>query len=223
MNKTITFNNIEIKSEKEPFTFEAIITNKNIDRDNEVLLPEGMDYAEFIKTGTVFYNHDYSMPIAKALKLNKYKDGWKAKVKMAERPADFEGAYFPEYIWSLITQGIIKGVSVGFQVLDARIPSKKDLKDFGDNVRNIITKWRLLEFSIAPLQSNPEAVIIAVNKNMLSKNDAKKYFNIDLSSVINNEEQRKINISVKKNEQVEKRIEREINIQLLKRKGQLYI
>lgn len=220
---------LEIKKTKEPNTFEAIITNDSLDRDKEVLIPEGMDYKDFMKNPVVFFNHDYTQPIGKVLKLHKYKNQWKATVKIAERPSDFEGAYFPEYVFSLIDQDIIKGVSIGFQIKEGgtRPPSKKDKKDYGKDVRNIITDFILMELSIAPLQSNQTALITSVNKGLVTREQVKMYFNIDLEEEKKEEviEKKEMNLtlSVKKNKTLEERVKREITIQLKKHKGELYI
>ena len=218
MKKTITFSNIEIKKEKESRTFTATITSSCLDRDKEVLIAEGMTYKEFMSNPVVFFNHNYDTPIGKVLKLHKYSNQWKAKVKIADEPDNYNGSFFPSYVWSLIEQGIVKGVSIGFEVVANRLPTKKDLLDYGREVRSVITRFNLLELSIAPLQANQEALISAVGKNMISTEQVKKYFDVEVSLPT----ERQISVSLTRKEATEKRIKKEINIQLRKRNGELY-
>ena len=210
--------NLEIKKdESDSRVFEAIITNDSVDSDKECLLPEGMDYKEFLsKRGTIFYNHDYSLPIGKILTLRKSQNSYKARIEIASRPKDYQGEFFPDFVYAMIKQGMIKGISVGYEIKDFRLPTKKDLKDFKDVVR-IITSWKLIEVSVAPLQANSDAVITSV-KSLLSKELATKLFNIKI------EDEKKINITLlPKKESKQEIIDREVNIELLKRKGVLYL
>lgn len=214
----------EIKKDKDTGTFTAIISNNSLDRDGEIMLANGVDYKTFLKTGgTVFFNHDYSMPVGKATRLWKTNGNIKAEVKMAERPDDYKGDYFPEYLTSLITQDVIKGISVGFLIKDTRLPSKKDIKDYGKGIKRIITKWELLEFSIAPLQSNTESLITSHKQfNNEAFND--KLFNIKIEDKETVEEvvedtDWEIEIAPQK----VRDINQEIDIEIIKRKGAMYI
>jgi|GEM_PF-1521386 len=163
-------------------TFTATITTNSIDRDGEVLLPEGMITADFDKSGTVFWNHNYNMPIGKSLSLTKSRDAWVSKAMLAARPDDHHGEWFPDTVHSLMKQGIIKGVSVGFKPIEARKPSKKDIELFGDGVKRVYNKWKLLEFSVAPLPANQDALISAVSKGLMTQVQCKSMFNVDIAS-----------------------------------------
>ena len=149
--------------------FTARITSEQMDRDREVLIAEGMDATEFKKSPTIFWNHWYDQPIGKSLSIEKTDGAWLSKAQIAARPADFQGEFFPDFVWAMLSQGMISGVSVGFEPTEERRPSDQDKKRFGDTVANIISKWKLLEWSIAPLQSNVGAVVTAVQKGVLSR------------------------------------------------------
>lgn len=168
-----------IKKDKDSNTFTAIISNNNLDRDGEVLLPQGADTKEFMHNPVVFFNHDYSLPVGKAVRVFKSNGNIKAEVKMAVRPEGFQGEFFPEYLTALINQDVIKGMSVGFQILETRIPSKQDIKQFGKGVKRVITKWVLMEFSIAPLMSNPKT-LITDHKGLTNKEFNAKLFGTDI-------------------------------------------
>lgn len=212
----------EFKLNKQEGTFTCIISNNTLDRDGEIMLANGCDFKEYLLNPVVFFNHDYSLPVAKAVKLWKSNDNIKAEVKMAERPMGFQGDYFPEYLNSLIEQDVVRGMSVGFTILDTRIPSKKDIKDFGKGVKRVITQWKLLEFSIAPLQSNVGARITS-HKGLINEKFNAKIFDIKIDEKKSEEE-------VVKSEEwdieiVPQKINRtqEIEIEIIKRKGRIYL
>lgn len=201
-------------------TFTAVITTSSMDRDGEVLLSQGADYTEFMKNPTVFYNHDYAQPIAKALKLWKTNNSIKAEVKMAERPSGYQGDFFPEYVMALIDQGIIKGISIGFETLDARLPSKKDISEFGKEVKRVITRYKLIEFSVAPLQCNVDAQVVAVAKGFKNKEFNRKIFNLEIEPEVKVESKDwefEVIPAEKKSASVQ-----DIEIEVLRRKGFIY-
>ncbi|HCD33498.1 MAG TPA: hypothetical protein DER01_13905, partial [Phycisphaerales bacterium] len=41
----------------------ASITSISVDRDGDVLIPQGCDATDFLKSPTVFFNHDYNLPV----------------------------------------------------------------------------------------------------------------------------------------------------------------
>ena len=142
-------------------TFTAVINTDTLDRDDEVVLPEGMNSSEFDKSPTVFWNHDYSKPIARCMKLRRGMTEWMADAKLADKPAGHMGDWFPDEVYSLIKQGIVNGTSIGFIPTETRQPTQKDLDRWGPKTRRVISKWKLLEFSVTPLPSNHDALITA--------------------------------------------------------------
>ena len=163
------------KLDPEKRQFEATITSERLDRDNEVLIAEGMDPSDFLKNPVIFWNHDYAKPVGKALDVNKRTMRVTSKAQIAQRPADHQGEFFPDYVWALVDQDIIKGVSVGFIPSEWRDPTENDRRKFGD-VRTIHSKWKLLEWSLAPLQCNVDAVVTAVGKGLIDPKIAKAVY-----------------------------------------------
>ena len=154
-------------------TFTARITTNDIDRDGEVLLPQGMDSKDFKKNPVVFWNHDYNQPIGISTELKRGDTYWTATAKIASTP-------FAQEIYTLMKEGVVRGVSVGFQPTESRPPSKKDLDMFGDTVRHVYSKWKLMEFSVTPMPANQNALITSVSKGMLSRERVKALFNVDV-------------------------------------------
>jgi HK97 family phage prohead protease len=142
-------------------TFTAVINTDTLDRDDEVVLPDGMNSSEFDKSPTVFWNHDYSKPIARCMKLSRGYTEWTAQAKIADKPADWKGDWFPDEVYSLIKQGVVNGTSIGFLPTEVRNPTQKDIERWGPKIRRVISKWKMLEFSVTPLPANHDALITA--------------------------------------------------------------
>jgi len=161
-------------------TFVATITTNSIDRDGEILLPEGMDATDFTRNPVVFWNHDYDRPIGTAMELRRHRTSWTAKAKLATRPDTHVGEWFPDTVYGFLKQNVVRGVSVGFQPIESRKPSKKDIETFGDGVHRVFSKWKLLEFSVTPMQSNQDAMVEMVKSGATTAIQVKSMFNIDL-------------------------------------------
>mgnify|MGYP006399886567 FL=1 len=151
-----------------PRTVVARISTTSIDRDGEVLLPSGIDLKDFRKNPVVLLNHDQGgLPVGRALSVKRQSDGIIAEVQFAERPTGHPSSveWIPDTIFNLFQQGILKAFSVGFIPLEMREPTDRDFKKFGDDVRNVISKWSLLEFSVVNVPSNQDSLVMQVAKN----------------------------------------------------------
>jgi len=177
MNDTITKNlTAEMDVDEGERAFVAKITTDSLDRDNEVLLPTGMDATDFLKSPTVFWNHDYNRPLGRAVSLKQGRDEWTAKTVLAERPKNHEGEWFPDTVLSLMQQGVVRGVSVGFKPTQTRNPTKADRNRFGDDVQRVFSRWKILEYSVAPLPANQDALVEAVSKHIVGHAKALEMF-----------------------------------------------
>jgi HK97 family phage prohead protease len=161
--------------------FTAVITAETIDRDGEVLIPQGMNSKEFEHNPVLFWNHDHSEPVGKCVGIKRRERDITADFVFAQRPDGYSGEFFPEVAAALVGQGIVKGVSVGYVPEEGgtRRATEVDRKKYGGNVSTIFSRWKLLEVSLAPLQANPEALITAVKKGVMSPVAAKKWFGIE--------------------------------------------
>jgi len=161
--------------------FTAIITAETIDRDGEVLIPGGMNSATFETNPVLFWNHDYEKPVGRATSIKRREKDIVADFIFAKRPDGYSGEFFPEVAAALVGQGIVKGVSVGYtsETGGTRRASEVDRKKYGDGVHTVYSRWKLLEISLAPLQANPEALITAVKKGIVSPVAAKRLFGIE--------------------------------------------
>tara|TARA_Y100001963_G_scaffold159101_1_gene261316 strand:+ start:1350 stop:2027 length:678 start_codon:yes stop_codon:yes gene_type:complete len=204
----------------------AKLTTDSVDRDGEVLIPQGMVSKEFEKNPVLFYNHEYDQPIGKVTNLKRSDDSVLGTLTFAQRPDDYVGEFFPSFIEALVRQGIVKGVSVGFvpEPSGARSATKADRMRFGDRIKRVFNRWKLLEVSIAPLPANQDALIQAVDKGLVTPVQVKSFLGMDI-------EPRKVvpKVSVKRRYRIKLRgqgqndmVARAINTELNKRSGRLY-
>lgn len=161
--------------------FAAVITAETLDRDGEVLIPQGMNSVEFEKNPTLFWNHDYAQPVGRCNGLKRKESTIVGDFTFAQRPDGYSGEFFPEVAAALVGQGIVNAVSVGYVPEDGgvRRATEVDRKKYGDRVHTVYSRWKLLEVSLAPLQANPDALITAVKKGMMSPVAAKRWFGIE--------------------------------------------
>lgn len=148
----------KIETDDDERTVTAIISTDTIDRDNEVMKPNGADLENFMKNPVVLWAHNYAEPaIGKALWVTKTRKNIKAKTKFAETPR-------AEEVYQLYKGGFLKAFSVGFIPTESHKPEPKEIEKRPElsTARNIIDKWELLEFSAVPVPANPEALATAV-------------------------------------------------------------
>jgi HK97 family phage prohead protease len=154
----------EIKDiDKGERTLTAYVSTSARDRMDEVLDPAGVDLTKFKKNPVVLFAHDYSSPpIGKALWIKKDGEGILSKVQ-------FANTAFAEEIFGLYQGGFMKAFSVGF------IPKDYTDGDGQKSPRRTYNKWELLEYSAVPVPANPEALMLAVSKGVISESTQKMF------------------------------------------------
>lgn len=161
--------------------FTAVITAETLDRDGEVLIPQGMNSREFDQNPVLFWNHDYAKPVGKCVSLKRGDRSIVGEFTFAKKPEGYVGEFFPEVAAALVGQGIVNAVSVGYVPESGGIRRATDVdrKKYGDDVQTVFSRWKLLEVSLAPLQANPDALITAVKKGLVSPVAAKQFFGVE--------------------------------------------
>ncbi len=151
----------------------SMVTTASIDRDNEVVLPTGLDWKQFKLNPVVTYAHRWDeIPVGKSLRVIRSKskdpnqDGWKAVTKYVEKPEGWTGEWLPDAVWHLIKQGVLKGKSIGFLPLSIREPTSDDVRKRPElaDARLIIEKGLVVEYAVISVQSNPTAIVEEVQK-----------------------------------------------------------
>ncbi len=144
-------------------TLSFIISTGAVDRDRDTIDPKGWDIKSYRKNPIVLFAHDGSRPpIGRAKSITKSDDTLVATAEFMDNDIDTSG--FSDSIFRMLKAGFLKATSVGFvpkefEFVDAEEePDRKFGIDF--------TKQELLEFSIVPVPSNPEALIQARSKGI---------------------------------------------------------
>lgn len=146
----------------------AWVTTDDIDREGEVVLPDGLDLTSYQTNPVVLWNHDGAAPIGKAQWIKRAGNGIKAKTVYASRPDTHVGEWLPDTIFSLVQQGVLKGRSIGFLPLEMVSPSQEHIKanPTWEKANAIITKSMLFEYSVVSIPCNGAALLEAVSKGM---------------------------------------------------------
>ncbi len=156
----------------------AKISTSAVDRDGDVLIPQGAYTKDFERNPVVYLAHQYyTMPIGKAVSLRRTDDAIVAKTVFASRPESHPVGqeWVPDTIFDLYKQGVLRGWSVGLTIVESRPPTKRDLEKYGE-ARRIVSKWNLVEYSVAPIPANQDALTLAVAKGYLRPDAAKSMF-----------------------------------------------
>ena len=141
--------------------YEFTASAETMDRDGEVIQAAGWDLKNFKKNPVIMYAHDYrSLPVGKATRV------WiDRKNKTLKNTIEFppEGTYeFADTVERLVDTGYLKTESVGF------IPKEWEEGDGEKEARRTFTKQELLEISIVPVPSNPDALRNAVSDGVIT-------------------------------------------------------
>jgi len=141
------------------------ITTDHKDRDDEVVLPGGLDLTDFNNNPIVLFAHQYGEPpIAKALWTKTGEHEVISKPKFAETERADE-------VFKLYAGGFMRAWSIGFGVKEGgyRKATEKDVQDRPDwaGVRGIVEKSTLFEYSAVPVPCNPYALSLAVEKGLV--------------------------------------------------------
>lgn len=126
-----------------PFT----ITTGARDRDRDVLDPKGWDTANYEKNPVILYGHQYrALPIGQTLSLQKMAKSIKAKALFVSG----EIYEFADTVYQMVKGKFLRAASVGFMPQEWTY----DEENRGYN----FLKNELLEWSVVPVPSNPEAL-----------------------------------------------------------------
>lgn len=146
----------------------CFMTTDTPDGDSEVMLPDGADLSRFVKNPVVMLCHAmgqpgcyYPLPIGKTEWTKQRPRGILAGVRFTEKtPMGRE-------VKALFDDDMLRSFSIGFKPIEQSLmtrqeaDSRPDWKAAFDATRgriNMHRKWQLLELSVAPVPSNPDAL-----------------------------------------------------------------
>lgn len=141
-------------------TLRLIINALSIDRDGEVVKPDGGRVTAFLQTGgVVLYSHIGTLPVANALRLDVFADRIEAEIRFfgpGETPLEPELA---DTLWKLYSTGRMRAASIGF----LPIVTSPEPVLAGQRGRTYL-EWELAEFSLVAIPSLREAVTLSPNQ-----------------------------------------------------------
>jgi HK97 family phage prohead protease len=130
----------------------AGVANANIiDRMCEVLDPVGIELESFSKNSQLLAHHSYYHPIGQVEDITPEDDGVKFKAWIGD-PEKAELTPMQKEIRSLVSQGILRTVSVGFIPKKIRPPLFDDQGNMTEPM--VIERWELLELSVVAVPCN---------------------------------------------------------------------
>jgi len=158
----------------------SLITTEAKDLDNECLFAEGGDWTYWEQNGKqVPWCHRYDcLPVGEGLWIKVATSaggmaGWKGKTRYHAVPDWWDAPkaeWFPAVVAHYVLTLNLRGKSIGFIPLEMRKPTQKDLeaRPWLEGASWVFPKWLGLEWSVAPIQSNPEAVRLDVKRAKLA-------------------------------------------------------
>jgi len=158
--KTLDF---EVRQAGDPQerVLEFIGSTAHVDRYGDVIEVEGWDLKNYQKNPVFLWAHDYKQPpVGKAVKVEKGDQGLLFQVKF---PTAEEYA-FADTIFKLYLGGYLRATSVGFQDLEREPITDKEGKQTGWRYK----RQELYELSAVPVPANPNALVMAVQKGVVS-------------------------------------------------------
>lgn len=154
-------------------------STRQLDRDNEIVVANGIDLTEYIAAGSPkMFNHNWTLPVGKNLSIES--DGWGLAAKTLYGPEDYG---FAEDVFRVIKFGSLRTSSIGFIPTEVLINGTKEFNSFvdmavkawdeftasiADATQAIISKSILLEDSIVGVPANPGAITMAVSEKSLN-------------------------------------------------------
>lgn len=156
-----------------PVHFTAVITTDTVDRDGEVVVPQGMNSSDYERNPVLLYEHNEKQPIGKMLTMKRNERSIEAEFALAPRPENHVGEWIPDTIGSLMEFGALNAMSIGFLGVEARPATKADSMKYGEGLRRVYGKWKLLEVSVVSMPANQEAIVMAVRKGLVSSGAVK--------------------------------------------------
>lgn len=143
----------------------SFVTTAAMDRDCEIVQPDGIDLTQYRLNPIVLWGHDQDRPVGKALWIDVFPEGVKAKTYYLPRSSKYVGEWLPDFVFDMVKGGVLKGKSIGFLPLEIVDPTPEQVA-VNPALQMVITRSLLLEYSVVSVPSNPLAVVEAVSKGV---------------------------------------------------------
>lgn len=165
---------IEKREGKKEGEFVAWASKIDVDRDNEIILPEGIDVSNYDKNKLLLFGHNHYIPaVGKAMWLKVVpEEGLKFGFKFATGE---DAPQLSKDLNYLYKEGIMNSFSIGF-IGKKYIDNPGDQKGYEKfaGVSRIWTEVELLEISCVNVPANAEARVLEVSKSLKPDDDRKE-------------------------------------------------
>ena len=141
----------------------SVITSDHVDRDFEVVDPNGVDLTHYRANPVVLFGHDPTKPVGKCLWVKPQGPQVLAKTYYPDRPAKYTGDWLTDTVWALVAADVLRGKSIGFLPLELRDPTAEEREK---GARLVISKSLLTELSVVSVPSNPAALVEQITKGL---------------------------------------------------------
>jgi HK97 family phage prohead protease len=156
-------------------TLEFVGSTGHVDRYGDVIEVEGWDLKNYKKNPVFLWAHDYRQPpVGKAVKVEKTDKGLLFRVKFPT-PEEYP---FADTVYKLYLGGYLRATSVGFQDLEREPINDKEGKQSGWRFK----KQELYELSAVPVPANPQALVMAVQKGVVSPREVEDVMGVPFES-----------------------------------------
>jgi hypothetical protein len=158
---------------------EFIGSTADVDRYGDIIEVEGWDLKHYLKNPQFLWAHNYSVPPVGTTRKVAKADGVLAfqvyfpkdeEVNVAGWPSHVPT---PETVYKLYLGGFLRATSVGFQGMEWEpILGEPDEQGYRPRTGTKYTKQDLYELSAVPVPANPYALMNAVQKGVISEDQA---------------------------------------------------
>lgn len=147
----------------------VLISTPALDRDREIMLPQGAKLEAYRRNPVVFWGHQYREPwalVGRTTSIEVTDRGIEAEFEFREPTGENDPLHIVRALWD---QGLLRAASVGFKPLKVveRAPEEVGLADgnviFDESRRpvRVVAEWELMEWSLVPIPANQEALRLA--------------------------------------------------------------
>lgn len=162
--------------------FTATITTDAVDRDGEVLVPQGCNSKDWERNPVLLWMHDMSRPVGRGVALRRMERSLEADFSFAPRPAGYEGEWHPDFARGMVESGAVSAVSVGATYMrhGVRQATQRDKDTYGRDCERVISHWSLHEVSLVSVPANQEALLTAIRKGYVTREQVRSFLAIDV-------------------------------------------
>ena len=152
---------------------EYTLSDETVDRDGDIIVQAGIDLSNYVKNPVVLPFHDSrTFPVGNFIKLwvdvtSKSLKGW---ILFPDERVDPSGMC--DRAFRFAKSRIMRAGSIGFRGREVKFPTKEERGLLGMLEYGVIfSKSELMEFSLCPVPSNPNALSAAVKSGALLATD----------------------------------------------------